>query len=148
MIKDPTLAETFQFIGETDSDIADTIFDFYSNICYSEKSTEDYDKCMSLFCELIMVEQVVPARHGNVSYIICRITDFVEKYKEVFRDSMNECYREGCRPCDWGEDYTPDDEDFYDTYLNFFEIVITGNLPESAYGEIYNKLLELKQRKD
>ena len=154
MIKDPTLAEVFELIGEEDSDIADDIFDFYSNICYkAPKEGEEldaYDKCMRLFCQEIKVNKIIPACYSNVSFISCKITEFVEKYKKAFRDHMNECYKVGYgyRPAEWDEDYTSDDEEFYDTYLVEFEGLITGNRCDDDYERMYNGIMAIKNQQE
>lgn len=147
MIKDPTLAEVLELMGEDDTDIADTVFDFYGHISYvlgkkAEDIDDSYSKCMNLFCELIIVERVVPANSNHVGFVTCKITDFVEKYKKSFRKEMNESYEEGYRPCDWEEDYDSSSEEFYDTYLTEFMTLINGDCCSEDYQLLYESIKE------
>ena len=155
MIKDPTLAEVFKLIGEEDSDVADDVFDFYSNICYCQNDSQKDEitdanyKCMNLICELVKVEKMVPACCGNVPYIICKFTEFIESYKQAFIDYMNESYKEGYgyRPAEWDKIYDQDDEEFYDTFLSEFECLITGNRCDSDYNMLYDGIMKIRKER-
>lgn len=147
MIKNPTLWETLNFIGESDRDISDTIYDFYTNMGISKDVKEDeeitkenaYDHWCNLVAKHLVVDKIIN------DYAVCvKLTDYIWARREVFEKFMNEENREGYRPMDYDpEDINPEiDGVFYDVYLTTFECLVIGNYAESDYLKLYKMLLQ------
>lgn len=124
--------------GGKSRDIADTIFDWavYFDCPDKWEDCDDYyDKVMLLFALNIEVEST------NDSYIICKVTDFIERYRQQFDEFFNRVHKDEWQPrnMDFIEE---ESEEFYDFYLSCFESLVSGGYSIDDYKVLYNCLVK------
>ena len=136
-----TLKELIQ-INDRGYDVCDDIFDWGTNYDYNINPKDYYDKALDLMASEIEVVKVQPKW-----YTICKFSEFIEKYQNVFDKFFNEENK---------EEYTPkyackelgvvrlnkDMGEFYDIYLESFASLLAGNYCESDYMKLYEMLKE------
>lgn len=137
-MKVTTLLDAIKFVGDG-FDIGDDIFDWGNYFeCYSDiKDCKDaYDKV-----QYVLAKNIEFVKYQKDWYSTCKITQFIEKYIDMFNDFLNEVWREEYQPRYFEKQYTSDDEEFYDIYLeSMFSGLINGNYSESDY-ELLLKLM-------
>ena len=119
-------------------DISDDVFDFVNYFeCYADfADCEDgYDKVMYLFGSNIKVLKFQPDW-----YSICNITEFIETNIDAFNEFLNQVYREEYQPQNFDRQYTSNDEEFYDIYIEMFGYLLNGSFTDSEYNLLYNIL--------
>lgn len=118
-------------------DIGDNIFDYGNYFDFEADSDDYYDLCLGAMAKEIEAEQVKP--HW---YTICKITDFLEKRKDLFTEFMNTFYDEKYHIT---EEIKSDNEEFYDTYITCFNIFINGGFSDRLYKWMYERLSEVQK---
>lgn len=129
--------------GGNGLDIEDYTFDFLNYFeCYKtfKECNDYYDKLMLVFGLNIKVES------GRDGFACCHISEFLREHHHTFKNFMIWAYREDSlfNPKNWEKDYTIDDEEFYDTYLDTFKDLINGNFSDTHYKNLYEMLVEAK----
>lgn len=132
-----TLYEVIK-VSNTDRDIADNIYDWAVYFgCDTDKDMNDcedyYDRAMLLLALNIEVEET------NDSYIICKVADFIEKYRKPIDKFFNKVHREEWQPRNM-EKIEFESDEFYDFYMTCFESFISGGYSEDEY-ELFYKLM-------
>ncbi len=136
-----TLKELIQ-INDRGYDVCDDIFDWGTNYDYNINPKDYYDKALDLMASEIEVVKVQPKW-----YTICKFSEFVVKYQDVFDQFLNEENKEEYTPkyaCEkLGVDrLNKDMGEFYDIYLESFASLLAGNYCESDYMKLYEMLKE------
>ena len=139
-----TLKELIKMSNEG-YDVADDIFDWATNYDYDIDLEDYYGKALDLMASEIEVVKIQPKW-----YTICKFSEFIEKYQDVFDKFFNEENKEVYTPkyaCkELGVDrLNKDMEEFYDIYLNSLESLIAGNYCESDYKKLYEMLSKAMQ---
>ena len=133
--KNITLYEVIKY-SNNDRDIADTIYDWavYFDCPIGEELSEckdSYDRAMLLLALNIEVEST------NDSYIICKVADFISKFRKQIDRFFNIVHKEEYKPKNM--EYIEDEsEDFYDFYMTCFESFISGGYSDNDYKIFYD----------
>ena len=113
-------------------DIGDYTFD--SGIYFECDSNEtlpinadSYDYCMRWLAENIEVYRFEPEW-----FTICHITEFIIENRQVFDELLNKIHVAQWQPKNYKQ-YTEEDEEFYDMYIEPLEGLISGNYSDHDY---------------
>lgn len=112
-------------------DIGDNIYDWGNYFDFSEDG-DDYDRCMVVMAKEIEVVKVNPNW-----FSCCKITEYLEKYKEAFTDFMNTFYDDEYKP---QEEIEAESEEFYDYYFDLFTSLINGGWSDREYKWLADRL--------
>lgn len=132
-----SLYDTSIFIDDDCFDICDDIFDYVIafGVPYDNELNDYYDKVLNYMAHNITCIK------GGGTFKTCKISEFMDTHRKAFDKWMNNNYYESWQPQN-REIATIDDEEFYDIYIDLFNSIVTGNLSESEYQELYNNLIE------
>lgn len=151
-----SLADAYKIMGSDGTDIADDVFEFYIYISYNdEKPTiedDPYDFCMNLFCENFEYVRSIPASScgsGGVGHVICKVSQFIADYQDVFDKFMEEENSEDYKPSNpmWEGKVTIDSEDFYDLYMTTIYSLIAGYYAEEDYAKLARAITEARKQR-
>ena len=136
-----SLYDTSIFIDDDCFDICDDIFDYAVafGVAYDNELNDYYDKVLNY-----MAHNIICIKGGGI-YKTCKISEFMDSHRKAFDKWMNNNYYESWQPQNL-EIATIDDEEFYDIYIDLFNLIVCGNLSEEEYKELYEYLqMDLKK---
>lgn len=136
-----SLYDTSIFIDDDCFDICDGIFDYAVafSVPYDNELNDYYDKVLNY-----MAHNIICVKGGG-TYKTCKISEFMDAHRKAFDKWMNNNYDERWQPQNL-EIATIDDEEFYDIYIDLFNLIVCGGLSEEAYKELYEYLqMDLKK---
>lgn len=114
-------------------DVCDKVFDVGMYFDFSDDG-DNYDRCMVDMAKRIEVIEV-----KENWYTICNITKFLETNKKIFDDFIEKFYKDEYKP---KKSYTPDEEEFYDVYVELFEQLVIGSWCDKHYAWLLKELEE------
>lgn len=112
-------------------DIGDTIYDWGNYFDFSDDDCDDYDRCMVEMAKEIEVVKVNPNW-----YTSCKVTEYLEKYKDAFTEFMNTFYDDEYKLVD----VENQSEEFYDYYFDLFTSLINGGWSDREYKWLADRL--------
>lgn len=147
MITINNLKQYFDFANAWEAgipDINDSIFDFLTHLEYDKDINDSYDRCLDYIAAHLDVIELAP----NTDYgVTCDICGLIENYRSAFDRFMNEENAETYTPAHYvelyGEVYTPNDEEYYDLYLQTFDCLLGGSYSNSDYDKLYSYMVEM-----
>ena len=112
-------------------DIGDNIYDWGNYFDFSEDG-DDYDRCM-----VVMAKRIEVVNVNKNWFTTCKITEYLEKYKDTFTNFMNTFYDDEYKP---QEEIEVESEEFYDYYFDLFTSLINGGWSDREYKWLADRL--------
>ncbi len=135
-----TIQEYMNYNDISDIDTYDTDYDAVVTVCRIsdaefDKEIKDGDNYYR-FCKFIYNN--VEVSHGvqGSDEAVCKWTEFINKYKEVFKSFAKEYWRIGC---------PSEQHDFEYKWINEIHSYLAGNISDKMYGELTDDLEKAKE---
>lgn len=112
-------------------DITDTIFDWGEYLEYPYEdlySSDAYSKVMKL-----LADNIDFVEYREDGYSPCKVAEFIEKNIDKFNQFLNVVYNEEFKPQNFEKQYTVNDEEFYDIYMDMMSELIRGDFEDEDY---------------
>ena len=114
-------------------DICDTIYDYGTYYDFNIEEDDSYSLCMKE-----MAKHIDFKCFKSNWYSQCEIAKFMFENQKTFNEFMNKYYNEEYRPKD--NTYSIEDEEFYDVYIDLFNMLVRGTFDSDQYTWLRKKL--------